>query len=324
MSSSFFRAVVLCVAASIAAPALAANAYPSKPVRLIVPFPPGGGVDVMGRLLADALTKELGQQVVVDNRGGAGTIIGTDLLARSQPDGYTMLMANVAFSANPALHRKLPYDSAKDFAPVSEVVLVPSILTVNPKLPVKSVRELVALAKSEPGKLSYGSAGTGSYIHISMELFKSAAGIDIVHVPYKGAAPALNDLLGDQIPIMFLVAQVGLPHIKSGRLRGLGVSSEKRMPLLPDVPTIAESGYPGFSVYDWQGVLVPAHTPQTIVATLNRAINQALTSKEVAGKMTSMGATPAGSTPEAFGRRIRSEFGMWKKVVKEAKIPVAD
>lgn len=326
MSSQLLRTMVLLFLASMTpfAGSAYAKTYPTRPLRLIVPFPPGGGVDIIARVIAADLSSSLGKEVIVDNRAGGGTIIGTELLAQSAHDGYTMMMANVALGANPALHRKLPYNTLKDFAPVSLVVLLPGVLVVNPALPAKSIKELVALAKSEPGKLSFASAGTGSYIDMVMELFKSFAGVNIVHVPYKGAGPALTDVLADRVPIMFITPQEGLPYIRSGKLRALGVSGTQRMALLPDVPTIAESGYPGFESYDWQGVIVPAHTPAAIIAKLNKTLNRILSSQAVKDKIASMGATATGSTPAQLGARIRSEIAKWTKVVKEAHIPVSN
>lgn len=324
MYSILRRIVVILFIASAAASAqsLPAQTYPNKPIHLIVPFPAGGGVDVIARIIAPKLAESLGQPVIVENRAGAGTIVGTESLAKSPPDGYTMMIANSAFGANPALHAKLPYDSVKDFAPISMVVMFPSILVVHPSLPVKSIGELVALAKSSPGRLSYASAGAGSVIHLSMELFKSVAGIDIMHVAYKGANLALNDLLGGQIPIMFVTGQLGLAHVKSGRLRALGVSSATRMSLLPDVPTIAESGYPGFELYDWEGVIVPAGTPAPIIARLNGEINRIVNMPEVSERMSSLGASAGGSTPEQLAERIKTELAKWAKVVKSAGIVV--
>jgi len=317
------RILVIFFIASVTSPiTLCAQNYPSKPIRLIVPFPAGGGVDVIARIIGPKLSESLGHQVIVDNRAGGGTIIGTEALAKSPPDGYTMMIANSAFGANPALHAKLPYDTVRDFAPVSLVVMFPCILAVHPSFPARNVGELIGLAKATPGKLSYASAGTGSYIHLAMELFKSVAGVSIVHVPYKGANLALNDLLGGQIPMMFVTGQLGIPYIKAGRLRALAVTSAKPMPLLPDVPTVAQSGYPGFELDDWEGIIVPAGTPTPIVARLNAEINQIVSSAEVRARMSGLGATPAGSTPGQLGERIKTELAKWATVVKEAGIVV--
>ena len=308
-----------CAAYSIQA--VFAQGFPVKAVRLIVPYAPGGGVDIMARIIAPRLGEGLGQQIVVDNRPGGGTIIGTDLVARAAPDGYTLLMANPAHAANPALRVKLPYDSLKDFAPVGLVALSSSVLVVHPSLPVRTAGDLVRLAKSKPGQLNYASGGTGSAIYLAMESFKSTTGIDVVHVPYKGAAPALTDVIGGQVPMMFTTTPASLAHIKSGRLRALGASSGKRLPLLPDVPTIAESGYPGFELNDWYGVLAPAATPRTIIDRLNAAINKALTAADVRERISGLGAEPASSTPDQFGERLTHEVARWAKVIKT---PVAN
>jgi tripartite-type tricarboxylate transporter receptor subunit TctC len=320
MFSTLCRIAVLLFIPLFAAPVndLYAQTYPMRPVRIIVSYPPGGTVDFMARIVASKLAESLGQQVIVDNRPGGGTLIGTELVARSAPDGYTLLMANIAFGASPALHARMPYDTAKDFAPVSLVALLPSFLVVHPSLPVKSVHELVALAKSRPGKLSYASAGTGSLLHLTMERFKAVAGIDVVHIPYKGAAPALSDVLGGQLPVMFIPGPPALAHINAGRIRALGVTNAKRLALLPDVPTIAESGYPGFELYDWEGVMAPANTPAQIIAKLNAEINRILTMPEVRDYVSSQGATATGSTPEQLAERIKAELTTWPKIVKQS------
>jgi tripartite-type tricarboxylate transporter receptor subunit TctC len=294
----------------------AGQSYPNKPVRMIVPYAAGGGVDIMARLLAPKLSDSLAQQVVVDNRAGGGAIIGTDLVAKSAPDGYTTLMANPAHAANPALHARLPYDTLKNFSAVGLIALSSSILVVHPSLPVKSVRELVALAKSRPGKLNYASGGVGSAIYLTMELFRSATGIDIVHIPYKGAAPALSEVIGGQVPMMFITTPSSLPHVNAGRLRVLAVSSAKRHVLLPDVPTVAESGYPGFENTDWYGVLVPAATPANIVARLNAEINRALTLPDVRERILALGSEVGGGTPEQLDERIKTEVRRWAKVLR--------
>jgi len=306
----------LCLGASAAA--LHAQTYPAKPVRIIVAYPPGGTVDFMGRIIATKLSEIFKQQVIVDNRPGGGTVIGTELVARATPDGHTLLMANISFGANPALHAKLPFDTVKDFAPVSLVALLPSFLVVHPSLPVKSVRELVALAKAKPGELSYASAGNGSLLHLTMERFKSVAGMNIAHIPYKGAAPALSDVLGGQLAIMFIPGPPALAHIKAGRIRALGVTSARRLPLLPEVPTIAESGYPGFELYDWEGVIAPANTPAQIIARLNAEINKILTTPEVKEHILSQGANATGSTPDELAQRIKNEVAIWTDVVKKS------
>jgi tripartite-type tricarboxylate transporter receptor subunit TctC len=299
-----------------------AQTFPVKPIRIIVPYPPGGGVDIMARTVAARLPDSLGQQVFVDNRPGGGTVIGSELLARAAPDGYTLLMANIAFGANPAPHKKLPYDTEKDFTPVGLVALLPSFLVVHPSLPVRSVRELVALAKARPGELSYASAGNGSLLHLTMERFKSVAGINLVHVPYKGAAPALSDVIGGQLAIMFIPGPPALGHIKAGRLRALGVTSAQRLALMPQVPTIAESGYPGFEIYDWEGLLAPAATPPAIIARLNTEINRIVTSPGVKQSITDQCANAVGGTPAELGERIAKEIAIWHKIVRQSGMAV--
>lgn len=294
----------------------AAPTYPNKPVRMVVPYAAGGGVDIMARLIAPRLSDSLGQQVIVDNRAGGGAIIGTELVAKSAPDGYTLLMANPAHAANPALHSKLPYDTLRNFSAVTLVALSSSILVVHPSMPVKSVRELVALAKSRPGELNYASGGVGSAIYLAMELFRSATGIEIVHIPYKGAAPALSEVIGGQVPMMFITTPSSLPHVNAGRLRVLAVSSARRHVLLPNVPTVAESGYPGFENTDWYGVLVPAGTPANIVVRLNADINRALTLPDVRDRILALGAEVGGSTSAQFDERIKAEVRRWAGVLK--------
>ena len=261
-------------------------------------------------------------QVIVDNRPGGGTVIGTELVARAAPDGYTLLMANIAFGANPALVAKLPYDTVKDFSPVSLVALLPSFLVVHPSLPVRSVRELVALAKAKPGELSYASAGNGSLLHLTMERFKAVAGINIQHIPYKGAAPALSDVLGGQLAIMFIPGPPALQHIKSGRIHALGVTNSSRVALLPNVPTISESGYPGFELYDWEGIIAPANTPTAVISRLNAEINSILAVPEVREYIQSQGANAQASTPDELAQRVKSEIAVWTDVVKKSGMRV--
>ena len=302
--------------------ALHAQSFPTKPIRVIVPYPPGGGVDIMARTVAAKLPERLGQQVFVDNRPGGGTVIGTELVARAAPDGYTLLMANIAFGANPALQKKLPYDTEKDLIPVCLVALLPSFLVVHPSLPTKTVREFVALAKARPGALSYASAGNGSLLHLTMERFKYAAGLNIVHVPYKGAAPALTDVLGGQLAIMFIPGPPALGHIKAGKLRPLGVTSAQRLALMPQVPTIAESGYPDFEIYDWEGILAPAGTPAAVIAKLNAEINRIVTAPETKQYIADQSANAIGGTSAEFGERITREIALWRKIVRESGMAV--
>lgn len=293
-----------------------AQGYPAKPVRLIVPYAPGGGVDIMARLVSARLSERLGAQVIVENRAGAGTVIGTDAVARSAPDGYTLLMANPALAANPALNSKLPYDTARAFAPVILIADSYNVLVVHPSLPVKSVRALVALAKARPGELNYASAGMGSAIYLAMALFEDIAGINVMHIPYKGAGPALTDVLGGQVPMMFIATPPSVPYVKAGRLRALGVSSGHRLSLLPGVPTIAESGYPKYVLSNWYAVMAPAQTPNDIVSRLNKEINDVLASSEIKNRILGLGAEPGGGTPQQFGERLARETATWARVLK--------
>ena len=293
------------------------QAYPGKSIRLIVPFPAGGGVDSVARITFQRLSELLGQQVVIDNRGGSGGVIAAEIAARAAPDGYTLFFGTTATQAiTPHYYRKLAYDPVKDFAPVNLLAGAGYLLVVHPALPAATVKELVALARAKPGTLNYSSAGNGSTLHLTMELFRSMAGIDLVHVPYKGAAPALADLLSGQIQLTFNPASVVLPHIRSGRVRALGISSAKRSPLAPGVPTIAEAGVRGYESSGWYGVLAPAHTPQAIISRLNRELNHALADKDVKERYSTTGVEAIGTTPEQFAGFIRSEYAKWGKVVR--------
>jgi len=314
--------LALLALAGAATPALAqpAPAYPSKPVRLIVPYAPGGGVDIMARLLAPKFTAALGQQFVVDNRGGAGAILGTDLVAKATADGYTLLFTNPAHVSNPSLNAKLPFDSVRDFTAVGLAGLSSSVLVVHPATAAKSVKDLVALAQAKPGQLNYASAGVGSAIFLAMELFKSTARIDVVHIPYKGAGPAMTDVIGGQVPLMFIAISPSLPHIKAGRLRALGTSSAKGLSVLPEVRPIADT-FAGFDHTDWYGVLAPAATPAAIVTRINREINTALAAPDVRERVLGMGAEPAGSTVQEFDARIKNEIGKWAKVFGKTAKP---
>lgn len=307
-------AIGACVAGGIHA-----QPYPAKPVRLIVPYASGGGVDIMGRIIAGKATERLGAQMIVENRGGGGTIIGTEAVVKSAPDGYTLLFANPALAANPALNAKLPYDTLKSLAPVIMVAASFNVLVVHPSLPAKSVKELVALARSKPGQLNYASAGDGSAIYLAMAMFQSTAGIELVHIPYKGAGPALIDVVGGQVPMMFIASPPAVGFISAGKLRGLGVSSAKRLAILPAIPTIAESGYPGFEVNNWYSVMAPADTPLAIIARLNTEINAILATPEVKERIVALGAEPTGGTPEQFGQQLRSEMAGWAKVFAKTK-----
>ena len=316
------RLLSLVVAAAGVALATAAFAqpYPSKPIRFVVPFPPGGPLDIMGRAIAQKLADVWGQPVVVDNRPGAGGGIGAEIVAKSPGDGYTLLMGAVSTHAiNPSLYAKVPYDPQKDFVPVALVAQVPNILVVNPSLPVQSVKELIDYARAKPGALSFGSGSTGSTGHLAGELFKTMAGVDMVHIPYKGGAPAMQDLLAGQTQIMFDNLANALPQVKAGKLRALAVTTLKRAPTLPDLPTVAESGLPGFDLTTWFGVFVPAGTPRETVAKLNAEIVKALASKDLADRLAAMGAAPPeNNTPESFAAFVRAEAAKYAQVVKRS------
>jgi tripartite-type tricarboxylate transporter receptor subunit TctC len=296
-----------------------AQTYPDKPIRLVVPFPAGGTTDILARAVGQKLGEHLGQQVVVDNKPGAGGNIGSDIVAKSAPDGYTLVMGTVGTHAiNASLYKKMPYDHIKDFVPVSLVALVPNILVVHPSVPANSVKELIAYAKANPGKLNFASSGNGTSIHLSGELFKTTAGVEMTHVPYKGSAPAVTDLLGGQVQLMFDNMPSALPHVKAGKLKALGVTTAKRFPAAPDIPAIAEAGVPGYEASSWFGVLAPAGTPKEIVNKLSSEIAKILQTPEIKERLLSQGAEPVGNTPDQFAAFIKAETAKWAKVVKES------
>ena len=294
--------------------------YPSKPVKIVVPYPPGGFNDTLGRTLAAKFQEAWGQPVVVENKPGANTVIGVDFVAKSAPDGHTLLVVAFPFSVVPSLVKSLPYDTLRDFAPVILAATSPNLLVVNPQLPVKNVAELVALAKSKPEALSYASTGNGSSNHISMELFKSLAGVKITHIPYKGSAPAVTDLLGGQVMLMFDNAPNVLPQVKAGRLRALATSGAQRTALAPELPTVAEAGVPGYELMVWFGLVAPAGTPREIVQKLNAEVTKILAMPDVRERFLAQGVEPVGSTPEQFGEHIRAQMAKWSKVVQEAGV----
>ena len=309
------------VAASVigAQAAFAQATYPSRPVRVVVPFPAGGTTDILARAAAQKLSETWGQQAIVDNRPGAGGNIGSELVAKSPPDGYTLLMGTVGTHAiNPSLYPKMPYDHVKDFVPVILVAGVPNVLVVNPSLPVNSVQELIAYAKANPGKLNFASSGSGTSIHLSGELFKTMTGVQMTHIPYKGSAPALTDLIGGQVQLMFDNLPSSLAFIKAGKLRALAVTSATRSAALPDVPTIAESGVPGFEASSWFGLLAPAGTPRDIVTKINADTQKWLASPDAKDKLAAQGALAAGGSPEDFAKHIQAESAKWARVVKES------
>ena len=318
------RILALALAALAAFPALAQRSgYPDRPIRLIVPFPPGGGNDILARAVGQRLGPALGQQIIVDNRGGAGGIIGGQIAATATPDGYTLFLGSVGSLAhNPALRPNNPYDPPRDFAAVSLLATSPFMLAVHPALPARTVQEFLALARAKPGTINYGSAGTGSSLHMTGELFRHASGIDIVHIPYKGTAPALVALLAGQVQVIFSTMPPVLPHVKTGRLRALGVSTTVRAKAAPEVPTLAEAGVPGFSVLNWQGIVVPAKTPPSVVGRLNQEIRNVLAAPEMIKVLAAQGLDPAPGTPGEFDKLIREEIVRWRTLVKAAGIRI--
>ncbi len=299
----------------------AAQDYPSRPIRLVVPFAAGGGTDISARFLAEGMQPLIGQTIVVDNRPGAGSVVGTEIAAKSAPDGYTWLLGNISMAFNVALYPHLPYDTLRDFIPVSLVTDQPNILVAHPSLPAKSLKEFIALARGQPDKLTYGSAGTGSGTHLAMELLMLSQSLKLVHVPYKGTGPALTALLGNQISSFFSTFASALPHVKAGRLHTFGVTSVKRAPTLPEAPTIAEAGVPGYEYSTWYGLLVPGKTPRAVVDKVNKAAVAALNSAEVRQKLLANGMDPIPSTSARYAEYLRSETGKWSKVIRAAKIP---
>ena len=318
---SLFMSILMTSAALCPGSSQAAETYPSKTVQIIVSFAPGGGVDSVARITAAKLTESLGQPVLVDNRPGASGMIGTDVAAKAPPDGYTLLLGTqTVLVVAPILYGKTAFDPLKLFTPVALIGSTPLILVTNPAVPAKSVKELIALAKAKPGEFNFGSGGVGTTPHMAGELFNSMAGIKVVHIAYKGEAPALTDIMGGHLHMMFSNMSACLPHIKAGKIRGLAVSSLERVAAAPDIPTVAESGVPGFEAETWFGLLAPAGTPPEIVKRLNTDVLKALTKPDVKEKLASLGLTIAGSTPEKFSGYIKSEYAKWAKVIKDAGI----
>lgn len=301
-------------------PAQAQTTYPTRAVRLIVPSSPGGGTDISARILAPQLTQFLGQQVIVENRPGAGTMIGGEAVARAAPDGYTLLMGVSTLAINPAMYKKVPYDALKDLAPISQAVSLSNVLVVHPSLPPRNVREFVAFVKARPGQINFASAGVGTSPHLSMELLLVLARLNMVHVPYKGSGPGVSDLVAGHVPVMMPNMLSAQPHIKSGRLRALGVTGSKRAPGADDIPTIAEAGVAGYEAVQWYGVLAPANTPRDIITKLHAGTVRALQNPDVRQRLLNDGAEPVGSSPEEFSAYLRSETEKWAKVIKAAGI----
>jgi len=317
-----FSVVVVALAASASSAALA-QTYPSKPIRMMVHFPPGGPTDLVARMIGQKMTETWGQQVIVENRPGAGGIVGVESVVRSAPDGYNLAFATGgSMSITPALGKKLPYNVFTDLTPISLVVINPQLLVLHPSLPATSIRELIKLGKAQPGKINYASVGPGSPQHLGMEMLKHMTGIDMVHIPYKGTAPAITDVLAGHVSLMFNSMPSVLQHTKTGRLRGIAVSTSRRSAAAPEIPTVAESGVPGFNYATWYGVLGPAGVPKDIVTKLNAEIVRILKDKDVAQRLVREGAEPAPGTPEEFAKHMRSEYDQWRKTIAAAKLRI--
>jgi len=313
---------ILAVMVMAAAGHAGAQSYPAKPIRLVAPSTPGDAPDVIARLVAEWLSVALGQQVVVENRPGAGGVVGSEIVAKSAPDGYTLIMGNAgSHGINAAVYSKLPYDILKDFAPVSQIAIAPNIFVVNPALPVHTISEFIAYAKARPGQLSYASGGNGSSSHMSMELLKSMAGIDVVHVPYKGSTPALTDVISGQDAVMSVNMPPAVPHVKSGRLRALAVTTRARTPSMPELPTVGET-LPGYETVAWFGVLAPAGTPKDIVNRLSTEIAKIAQSPDMKERLAAMGAEPVGGTPEEFGVVMARDIAKWTALAKSVGIKI--
>ena len=313
----------LVAALAFASPAdTLAQAFPSKPIRLIVTYPPGGGADLMARLVAPKMGEALGQAVVVENKPGASGQIGAGEVARAAPDGYTIMLDASSFAVNPSLYSKLPYDPAKAFQPLAVLALYPNMLVVTPSFPPKDVKELVALAKAKPGTVAFASSGNGSAQHLAGELFKQRAGVDMTHIPYKGGGPAMNDVIGGQVPVFFANVASGLAHVKGGKLRAMAVTGAKRASSLPDLPTMAEAGIPGYEVYEWNAIFAPAGTPAPVVEKLAAAIAKAMQSPEIRERVATLGGDLAGYGPKEAEKFIREQTELWARVVKAGNIKV--
>jgi tripartite-type tricarboxylate transporter receptor subunit TctC len=315
MKDSLVRSAAALLLTLAAGPA-SAQAWPAKPIRYVVPFPPAGATDILARWAAEKMGPALGQNVIVENRAGAAGMLGTELVAKSPPDGYTILMATAAQAINETLYTRAAFSFARDLTPVALIARVPNVMEVHPSVPARTVREFIALAKSRPGQINYASSGSGTSIHMSAELFKMMTGTSMVHVPYKGSAQALTDLMAGQVSVMFDNLPASMPHLKSGRLRAVAITTAARYPGLPDLPTIAESGVPGYEASAWFGVVAPAGTPREVVARLNSEINRAISPADMRERFAQQGATAAPGNPEEFGTYIRSEIAKWGKVVQ--------
>ena len=317
------HASIVAATALCSANAGAADTYPSRPIRIVAPSTPGDAPDIIARLVAERLSSALGQQVFVENHPGAGGVVGSDIVAKAAPDGYTLIIGNAgSHGINAAVYSKLAYDIQRDFAPICQIAIAPNIMVVNPDLPANNVRQFIAYAKSRPGALNYASGGNGSSAHMSMELFKSMAGVDLLHVPYKGSSPALTDVITGQVSVMIVNMPPAVPFVKAGKLRALAVTTRSRSPLLPEVPTVAESGLPGYETVAWFGILAPASTPKNIVNRLSAEIAKIATSPAMRERLTSLGAEAVGSTPEEFAAVIARDIAKWTPLAKSVGIKV--
>jgi tripartite-type tricarboxylate transporter receptor subunit TctC len=314
--------LAIALACAVYAPVACPAGYPTRPVRFIVPVPPGGANDIIARLVSPPLTEALGQQFVVDNRGGANTIIGTELTAKATPDGYTIEIVPGSFAINASLYQHLPYDTVRDFAPVVMIGNGAYIIVVHPSLPVHNAGELIALAKKEPGRIRYGSSGIGNVTHLAGELFNRMAGTKMLNVPYKGGGPVMNDLLAGRVQVFFSTVSTAAAHVRAGRLRAIGATTAEPSAAFPDVPPVSKSGLPGYVVSGWYGILVPAGTPRAVINTLNRAVRTAVHRPDVKSRLVSLGIDPVDETPEQFGALIKSEIAKWGKLVRSLDLKV--
>jgi tripartite-type tricarboxylate transporter receptor subunit TctC len=316
------KAIAIALLALSASMAFAASSYPERPIRLVVPLSAGGSADIVGRVLAQKMGEKLGQQVVIDNRPGAGSIIGTEIAARAPADGYTLLLAGSSFTSAPSLHRKLPYDPIRDFAPITMPADAPGLLVAHPAVAVRTVNDLIALARSKPGQINYASPGNGTAPHFAGALFNIMAKVDMTHIPYKGAGPAVTAVMAGEAQVSFASMPSAITQMRQGRLRGIAVTGLKRSSALPDLPTVSESGLPGFESGSWQGLFAPAGTPVTVIRTLHRVTVDVVHLPEVVTQLARDGSEPVASTPEAFGELVASELAKWARVAKEARMQV--
>lgn len=322
MITSLVSGVAVCLSSALMVGAVHAQSWPTKPIKFIVPYPPGGGTDVIARIVQEPLAKELGQQVIIDNRGGAGGSIGSALAAQSPSDGYTVLFTLSSHTINPAFYPRLPFDTEKDFSPVVTIASLPQILVANPNFPAKTVKEVIEMAKAKPGSISYASVGNGSPGHLAGAMMATDAGVDMVHIPYRGGGPAITDVIAGQVPLLWVSIPAAAQFVKSGKVKALAVSTVKRSAVFPDVPTMAESGFKDFEVDSWYAMFVPASTPKPIVERLNKAALKVLAQPEVKEKLLSQGAEAVGDSPSQLGAVVKKEIAKWKQVVKAANIKV--